>query len=413
MQRSSFLITGILVGTLVAVAQSVRGEGLLEPVLQWEKSFDTEIVAAEVDEEHFRETRDMASSLKWLMFTNRKLYLLDGKGGAVPRSEYAHVQRVTPNGRYFTVHRPVDSKVYDYVLYDWNGKTILKVREALRNLLIRNDGSSVMPMIEYGLEGGGSESVLGARFFSKDGILQSKYEFPEERLKLGSHAVAISDSYFVMYVITPRYNEEIYVFDSKGRLSWKHELEKEKAVPEEYVMKPGGSFVRLFSAGVSSNGGVIVARDKVPGYDSVEVYAFDEEGILRNRFLFGPASKPWYVWTFGDLAFMNTQHTHGLPSFLLGYDLKNMTRRFLLKEESAFFDHIDVSIEEGLMALVLGSDEESYHVSICDLDGAHITDLPLKVRAVDPYWIKLLPEALLVAEGKSLKLYSLQEGRLE
>jgi hypothetical protein len=406
-------ISAVAVGVLLTIlaAFPVRTEALLRASLVWERAFDQEIRAAGIDEERFNATGDIASSLKWVLLADRKVYLLDGEGTVLPGVVwgYSYDQNIAPNGRYFSLTQSADCVVYDYSLYDWDGKRRLEFQqEGLKFLDVRDDGSSAMPLIWYGEDVFGLQRVTGVKFFSKNGILQNTYTFPQGRRRPSGPVTSISDGFYALYV-TSSSGQEIYVFDARGRLFWQKALEKEPTVSEEEMLRANPYLIPRFGVGVSSNGEVIAVRGPYPGRDSLEFLAFDRSGTLQVRFLLGPRLLPEKVRVCGRLAYVSTSRGRGNPALFLSYDLGDMRPRFLHSVGDARLGRFDVSLEEGLIALALSLNDGTCLVRILDLNGLQRMDLPLSVRPGDSPWFRLLRGALVVAEGNTLKLYSLKE----
>jgi hypothetical protein len=411
MWKASAVIAGVLLSAAVLVAFPVRTEALLRASLVWEKAFDQEIRAAGIDEERFNATGDIASSLKWVLLADRKVHLLDREGTVLPGVvwDYVYVQNIAPSGKYFSLVWSDDCVLYDHSLYDWEGKKKLQFQQkGLKLLDVRDDGSSVMPLISYGGDVYRFKRVTGVKFFSKNGMLQNTYTFPEGRRRPSGPVTSISEGFYAMYV-TSSSGQEIYVFDARGRLFWQKALEKEPTVSEEEMLRTDPTLISRFAVGVSSDGEAIAVRGPYPGRDSLEFLAFDRSGTLRDRFLLGPGLLPEEVRVCGRLAYVSTDRSVGSPALFLSYDLGDMGQRFLHSQDHARFGWFDVSVEDGLIALALFLDDGTCLVRILDLNGLQRMDLPLSVRPGDSLWFKLLRGGLVVAEKNRLELYSLEE----
>ena len=414
---ASLFLGTLVVGAVVFVPTSrAEDKEYGPPKLVWERTFEKNILAAGVDEERFAQAKeDFFSSLKWILLHHNALGQLDKRGKVIMRPEEDRVfpSSMSDNARYLCAMRYEKEwwskeKGVHYTFLDWEGRTIWQVDDKKWLPLLWDDGSGVflltgMDILPFRLR--------GVKFFDPRGRITTVHEFRNWPRSMG-YFYAKSSNFLAL--ATTGSEEEgfpttLYVFKKAGELLWKRE-DIRKWYTGDHGVKKGWMFRGV---SVSDAGAVTLVRRRLQP-SVLEVLIYDRKGRLQNSQQLSDTGPLYASKIVGKFAFVpagyRRQEGRLRGSRFLCYDLEETKVKFLLEGEADHrFGNFDVDAEAGLVAVAVLAKDRDDAVKIYDLNGAYKTEVKVDIvrRGPDEFWLKLLDNALLVAEGNRLKLYAI------
>lgn len=393
---------GLLFAAAVVLLMPTRthAEEGEQPKLLWEKAFDGEILAVGVDDEGFARTKgDIASCLKWIVFAGGEVRFFDGSGGLRPEPLEGRVEEqdwVSPSGRYFfTARRKPQPRNHGepihYTMLDWDGHEIWKTDETEADPLVSNDGSAVF--LQLGRRD--HSYVHGFSFYDPHGKVNARYSLPESQSGMAG-TWGISDSFFVAPTYRADKRGELVLFDRKGDVIWRQ------------AMPMGGEMA------VVSERGEVLLLEQTREPAKTEILVYDPKGALVDEVQFYPRGFASPLVVDGDIVLVPTWVLPDAGSHFLCYDLRGPKTRFVLDAgKGRFFGNSDADRESRVVAVAVHSENrlDADVVEIYGIDGAYKGQVGVQTPShLLEFWFKLLDGSLLVAEGKNLRLYTLEGG---
>jgi len=370
----------------------------------WELSFDKDIQTFAIDEDCYKQAGDVGGCLRWVLLEDRKVHWLgrDGKSSEAVGDVFG--TSVSPGGRFFlarTYRGPYPTGTVLYSLFDWTGNKVWETEEGYGQFTPRDNGTSAFARLSYRTTAGWLWAV---KSFSGNGELTDFQSFGRKRFPSAPGPLgAISDSFYAI-VSVEEGGLGVWVFDVAGSLAWSREgivgrRKDEEGRPLGYMF---GGIV------VSDHGEVVLYLSGITEWP-YQVMTFDRTGCPRDTFFVGAAGRLSPAAVTGSLVFISTHGTAGGRGVLFCYDLEVMKLKFLVEADNGTgFGHPDVDKESGLVAVSVRRRGDSA-VRVYDLKGN------LKAQVVPGgtryFRARLLDEALLLAEGKVLRLYDLNVGK--
>ncbi len=415
------LVANLVLGTLVVGAVALVPTSRAEdreygpPKLVWERTFEKNILAAGVDEKRFGQTKeDFSSSLKWILLHRNALGQVDKRGKVImgPEEERVYPSSISANGRHLCAMRYEKEwwskeKGVHYTFLDWEGRSIWQVDDKEWLPVLWDDGSGAFLLTHISSD---VCRLRGVKFFDPHGKITKVHEFPDWP-KYTDYFYAKSSDFLALATIDFRkgYPITLYVFKKGGELLWKQE-----DIKKSYIDNNGVRRTWMFcGVSVSDRGAVFLVRRRIEP-STLEVLIYDREGTLTDSQQLSETGRLYAPRTVGRFALVPTGYQyrggHLVGSRLLCYDLEETKVKFLLEEEADHrFGNFDVDAEAGLVAVAVLAKDRDDAVKIYDLNGAYKTEVKVDIarRGPDEFWLKLLDNALLVAEGNRLKLYAI------
>ena len=404
---------GLVSMGVVACAQGQATEHA-PPKLVWERTFERDIVAVGVDEDcYVRGNADITGCLKWILFKYSGLGQLErGKVKMRPEGDRVYPFSISANGKYLCAMRYTKEwwskkRGVRYNFLDWEGRSIWRVHDKEWLPMLWDDGSGAFLLTHISSD---VFHLQGVKFFNRRGRIKTVHEFPNWP-KYTDYFYAKSSNFLALATIDFRegYSVTLYVFKKSGELLWKKE-----DIRKSYIDDRGRKGSVIFKGvSVSDRGEVILLRKRFEPTD-LEVLIYDHAGVLKDSQQLSPTGHLCAPKTVGRFAFVPTGYYYlegrRVGSRLLCYDLEGKKVKFLLEEKTDHrFGSFDVDAEAGLVAVAVLAKDRDDVVKIYDMNGAYRTEVNVDIvdRGSDEFWLKLLDNALLVAEGDKLRLYEI------
>ena len=408
-------VTVLLVGTVIMPTASAEDKEYTPPKLVWERTFERDILAVGVDEDCFDPAKkNITACLKWILFKYSALgHLERGKIKMRPEEDRVFPSSISANGKYLCATRYMkewwsQKRGVRYNFLNWEGRSIWRVQDKDWLPVLWDDGSGAFLLTPISRE---ICYLQGVKFFNRRGRTRKVHEFPN-RLRYMGYFYAKSSNFLAL--ATTGSEEEgfpttLYVFKKGGELLWKRE-DIRKWCTGDHGVKKGWMFRGV---SVSDAGAVTLVRRRLQP-SVLEVLIYDRKGRLQNSQQLSDTGPLYASKIVGKFAFVpagyRRQEGRLRGSRFLCYDLEETKVKFLLEGEADHrFGNFDVDAEAGLVAVAVLAKDRDDAVKIYDLNGAYKTEVKVDIvrRGPDEFWLKLLDNALLVAEGNKLRLYEI------
>jgi hypothetical protein len=372
----------------------------------WEQEFDKDILAVGMDEERFDpDKQNIRSCLRWLLLDGGGVCLYDtAEAGVGERAAWLHEGgiHISDDTRFFAVTTPYGFRgrgggyyVLYWELFDWGGRKMWRSGKAPgARPYVFNNGSSVFLRFR---DCNWTKELEELRFFGRSGWAGSTYTLPEPAFVFG---LGVSTSYIGFVTAAP----VLYVFDKWGELTWMR-----SRIVQKWACKNGQE--EWFDARrvvVTDRGeALLVLQTAGPSLDS-RMSAYDAGGVLKNTFGLEHTGHVESATACGRLAFLCMSQAPGGSSRLLCYDFEKHQVRFTVEETEHDFENLDVDGASELAAVLATKPDGNTVVRVYDFRGDYRDEIGVKRGSSDRTpWFKLLNDALIIAEGKKLKLYAL------